>query len=91
MSAAGWEERRRSGSIALCLLDLVFGDDGAVRGVVAGVFGLDRQGKPRQLPARDGAHPANVLIAEGRAARLPGASSSAELDATTSRRNSASA
>ena len=27
--------------------DLVFGDDGAVRGVVAGVFGLDRQGKPK--------------------------------------------
>jgi electron-transferring-flavoprotein dehydrogenase len=27
--------------------DLVLGDDGAVRGVVAGVFGLDRQGKPK--------------------------------------------
>ena len=51
MSAAGWRSRRRRSGVEVypgfACSDLVFGDDGAVRGVVAGVFGLDRQGKPK--------------------------------------------
>jgi electron-transferring-flavoprotein dehydrogenase len=53
--------------------DLVFGENGAVRGVVAGVFGLDRGGKPKPdyQPGMEllGKY---VLIAEGARGSLAG-------------------
>ena len=67
---AGEARRRRSGVEiypGFACSDLLFGEDGAVRGVVAGVFGLDRQGKPQGgLPARAWSSSANMCcIAEG--------------------------
>ena len=51
MSAAGWPSRPRRSGVEIypgfACSDVLYGDDGAVRGVVAGVFGIAKDGTPK--------------------------------------------